>query len=417
MLPRLLEGVGELPMATLEAHESVHGPPPDLGRIRPADLIRLVEQSGLRGRGGASFPMARKLHAVASRRGPKVVVVNGTEGEPASKKDRMLLRELPHLVLDGSAIAARAIGASEAIIAVAESDERSVASLERAMGERWDAGLRDEPQFELVVIRDGFVSGQETALVSALSGEEAKPTFGQRPFERGVRRLPTLVQNAETVTHLALIARHGSHWFRELGPPGDPGSRLLTLAGALGAPGVYEIETGMPLADLLELARVEDGLAAVLVGGYFGAWVPAAFVADLTLSNEHLGSCGAGLGAGVIVALSDVTCAVAETARVADYLAAASAGQCGPCVHGLAAIADTVQRLACGTAPAGALGEVERWASELRGRGACQHPDGAARFVASAVRAFTEEFRDHARRGPCKRCAGTPVLPTPIPVG
>jgi NADH:ubiquinone oxidoreductase subunit F (NADH-binding) len=412
-LPRLLRGVGELALATLDGHLSVHGPLPDPRRRAPDQLAQDLEQSGLGGRGGASFPMARKLRAVGSRRGPKVVVANGSESEPMSRKDRVLLRELPHLVLDGAAVAARAVGAQQAILAFSKGDERSARSLERALSERWNAGLRDEPEFQLFATDNSFISGQESALINALSGEEAKPSFGSRPFERAVWGLPTLVQNVETLAHAALIARHGAGWFRQLGPSGDPGSRLVTVAGAVSAPGVYEIENGMPIVELLDLAGAEAGLAAVLVGGYFGSWLPAALLDDLPLANERLTSRGTSLGAGVIVALSSAACPVAETTRVAGYLASESAGQCGPCVNGLGAIASTLQRLASGNVHDSAHLDLERWAGELRGRGACQHPDGGARFVASALRAFAQEFRDHARHGPCERCSRHPVLPTP----
>jgi NADH:ubiquinone oxidoreductase subunit F (NADH-binding) len=401
----------------LESHLALYGPLPDLLAWAPGRLVDLVERSGLRGHGGASFPVARKLGAVASRRGRKVVVANGTEGEPASKKDRVLLRELPHLVIDGAAVAARAVGAGEAIIAFSEADDRSARSLAVALRERGeDRRGSGEPRFELVGVPERYLSGQESALVNFLSGGPGIPTFGVRPFERGVRNRPTLVQNVETLAHLALIARHGPSWFRELGTAEDPGSALVTLSGAVSCPGVYEIEHGMALPDLLNRAEVVDDLRAVLIGGYFGSWVPATQVSRLLLSPRHLAEHGASLGAGVIVALEGSACPVAETVRIAEYFAVQSAGQCGPCVNGLGAIADAVGELAAGTAPTTARWDLERWVNELPGRGTCQHPDGAARFLASALRAFGDDFRDHARRGRCERCAHAPVLPAPLAI-
>ncbi len=415
-LPRLLTGVGELPMTELASHLDQHGPLPELRGSSPDQIIALVAESGLRGHGGAGFPTATKLRAVASRRRPKILVANGTEGEPASKKDRVLLRELPHLVLDGAAVAARAIGAGEAIIAVSELDERSAHSLDRAVAERRAAGLRGEPRFSTAGVPERWLTGQESALVNRLNGGPGRPTFGARPFERGVRQRPTLVQNVETLAHLALIARHGAGWYRGLGTERDPGSTLVTLAGAVSAPGVYEIERGMPLADLLQSAGESEPLSAVLIGGYFGSWLPAEHIPGVRLAAEHLAEHGAILGAGVIVALGASACPVAETVRIADYFAAQTAGQCGPCVNGLGAIADTIQEIAAGTAAAGAWADLARWGRELPGRGACQHPDGAVRFVASALRVFEAEFHDHARLGPCDRCACAPVLPAPAPL-
>ena len=415
LLPRLLAGIGEQSLVALEDHLDVHGPAADLRRWAPRDLIALVESAGLRGHGGASFPVARKMRAVASRRGRSIVVANGSEGEPASKKDRALLREAPHLVLDGAAVAARAVDARDAIVVVSAEDERSVASLGMALRDRAAAGLDGDPQFELFLLEPGYVAGQETALVSALNGGPARPTFPPPlPFERGVRGRPTLVQNVETLAHVALIARHGAGWFRRLGTELDPGSALVTLSGAMAAPGVYEIEHGMPLSELLEVARVTDRVAGVLVGGYFGTWLTADVAREARLSAGHLREYGAALGAGVIVVLGADACPVAETARVAAWFAAESAGQCGPCVNGLDAIAATMHQLATGTASHNAWSDLERWSRDMRRRGACQHPDGAIRFITSALRTFEPELRDHARRGPCDRCAGPPVLPSPV---
>ena len=416
LLPRLLLGVGERDMVALAEHHEVHGPPPDLRGWRPEQLVDEIAAAGLRGHGGAAFPVATKMRAVAQRRGSSIVVANGSEGEPASKKDRVLLRELPHLVLDGVAVAARAVGAKEAIIALEGDDDRSVRSLELALSERRRARLPGDPRIELFFVAPRYLAGQETALVNAINGGSGLPTFAPpRPFERGVRRRPTLVQNVETLAHVALVARYGADWFRELGTDRDPGSALVTLSGAVAAPGVYEIEHGMPLADLLELAELEDELAAVLIGGYFGTWVAAPDVPDVRLSGESLAQAGATLGAGVIVALGASACPVAETSRIAGWFADQGAGQCGPCVNGLDAIAYTVAQVAGGTGSRTAGDDLNRWLTELPGRGACQHPDGAVRFISSSLRTFATEFRDHARHGQCDRCRQPPTLPVPVP--
>jgi NADH:ubiquinone oxidoreductase subunit F (NADH-binding) len=412
-LPRLLQGIGELPMARLDSHLQLHGPLPDLRGLAPSHIIELAGRAGLCGRGGAAFPAATKMRAVAARSTPKILVANGSEGEPASRKDRVLLRELPHLVLDGAALAARAIGADDAIIAFSETNERTAKSLVRALRERREARLRD-PKFELVGIPKHWLSGQETALVNVLNGGPVKPTFGARPFERGVARRSTLVQNVETLAHLALIARHGPAWFRVMGGDRAPGSTLVTLSGALAAPGVYEIDPEMALEDLLESAGVRGELRAVLLGGYFGTWLPARSLPGLRLDAEHLAAHHASLGAGVIVALDETACPVAETTRIADYFASQTAGQCGPCVNGLDAIAYTIQTLATGTDGEPARADLARWFAELPGRGACQHPTGAVRFLASALRVFADEFAEHARHGQCERCGRAPVLPTPL---
>ena len=170
----------------------------------------------------------------------------------------------------------------------------------------------------------------------------------------------------------------------------------------------------MPLSELLDSAGVREPLSAVLVGGYFGTWLIADVASEVLLAGESLSGHGATFGAGVIVALGPETCPVAETSAIAEFFAAESAGQCGPCVNGLDAIAGTVSQLATGTAGGTALRDLDRWTRDLHRRGVCQHPDGAVRFITSALRTFEPEFRDHARRGPCDRCASPAVLPAPI---
>jgi NADH:ubiquinone oxidoreductase subunit F (NADH-binding) len=349
--------------------------------------------------------------------GRPIVLVNVAEGEPASRKDRMLLEGLPHLILDGGVLAARAVGADELILCVDESADLALQSATRAIRERERTGGDGLP-INIQMVPGGYVSGQESALVNLCNGGPAKPTLTPpMPFQRGVRKRPTLVDNAETLAHLALIAHHGPRWFRELGTQAHPGSTLLTLSGAVALPGVYEVEFGAPLSSLIEAAGgTSMPIRAVLLGGYAGTWFDGAAISRLALSNDHLAVHEASLGAGIAVLLSDEACPVAETSRIASWLAEQGAGQCGPCMHGLSAIADAIEELASGAADAGVGQRIARWASLAEGRGACRHPDGAVRFITSALEVFAEEFADHARHGPCDACAQVPELPLPTPI-
>jgi NADH:ubiquinone oxidoreductase subunit F (NADH-binding) len=412
-LPRLLFGSPPDGQMSLNEHLGVHGPPPRPGRSAPSGLIDLVARSGLRGRGGAGFPTARKLEAVRAGRRSAVVVANGCEGEPASAKDRLLLSAVPHLVIDGAILCAGAVGAREVVVAV--TDRHARAAVERALAER---GGTDRVAIRVVQVPDGFVSGEETALLQFLGGGPAKPTFvPPRPFERGLDRRPTLVQNVETLAHVALIARHGPDWFRSIGGPEDPGSALVTLSGAVTAPGVYEIPSDAGLSALLDAAGGPTGPPrAVLIGGYFGSWVDARAIGEgLRLDAASLRRFGAQRGAGVVAVLGDSACGPAETARVLSYLAGQSAGQCGPCVNGLPAIAGMVGQLVAGTAPPNAGEHLRRWGSVLPGRGACHLPDGVVRFAASALSVFAAEFADHHRHGPCRACAARSLVLPPAP--
>jgi NADH:ubiquinone oxidoreductase subunit F (NADH-binding) len=421
-LPRLLSGIGRHAL-DLDGHEAVHGPLPfahDRGRWRRREradaLIEEVARAGLLGRGGAAFPMAKKMHAVAHGRGRAMLVANGAEGEPASAKDHTLLELLPHLVLDGATVAAEAVGADEAVIAVCESAETCADAIAIAIAEREGAGLAGGrgrgPALRLATVPTHYVAGQECALVNYLDGGPALPTFTPPlPFERGLARRPTLVSNVETLAHLALIARHGAQWFRSLGAPAQPGSALITLSGPVAHPGVYEIELGSSLASLIAAGGgATAGLRGVLLGGYAGSFVGAASLPNLALSDEHLAPHGARVGAGVVALLSEEACAVAETARLARWLADQSSRQCGPCVHGLDALAQALAGLSAGERQGERIEQLARLTAR---RGACGHPDGSVNVIMSAIEAFGEEFLEHARHGSCQACARPPELPLP----
>jgi NADH:ubiquinone oxidoreductase subunit F (NADH-binding) len=375
-------------------------------------LIDEIGRSGLRGRGGGGFPTALKMAAVAGRRGRAVVVANGTEGEPASHKDAVLLTRDPDLVIDGALAAAGAVGAREVIIAISRASGAALARTAEAVRRRAPGAL--PVRVSVAGTPERFVAGEESALVHWLNGGPAKPTLTPpRPSERGVRGRPTLLQNVETLAHVGLIARHGAEWFCRLGTRAEPGSMLVTLGGAVRRPGVHEIEIGTPIGEVLALAGGPlDGVAGVLVGGYFGTWLRTDEPMDVPFSAAGLRPLGGSLGAGTIVVLPRSACGLVETARVSRFLAGETAGQCGPCVFGLTALADASVALAGGRHAVDALREMQELPSQIEGRGACAHPDGAARLVRSALAAFPDEVRLHLE-GRCSATDHAPVLPVP----
>jgi NADH:ubiquinone oxidoreductase subunit F (NADH-binding) len=383
-------------------------------RDRPGMLIRDIEGAGLTGRGGAAFPVHRKLQAVldaaVKRRRAPVVIANGAESEPASDKDATLLWLSPHLVLDGLQLAAEAVGADTAILYVHANRAHDVGGrLAEAIAARQAAGA-DRVPVQLATAPARFLSGQETALVNHLSGGPVTPTFTPpRITERGLNNAPTLVQNVETLAHLALIARKGARWFRSVGTDAEPGSMLVTLRRTDGQPRITEVPLGMPVKDLTgELRR--DG--AVLIGGYHGTWVTGAQALELTMDNRSLAQVAARVGAGIVIALPADRCGLVETARAVRYLALESAGQCGPCLNGLPRIAAALAEIAGGRARPQTVADVERWAGLVAGRGACHHPDGTVRFVRSALRTFAAEVEWH-KRGRCSATNTRPFLPVP----
>jgi len=410
-LPRLLQGQSIGESTNLSEHLELRGPLPSWGpdaHSRQA-LIELVDRSGLRGRGGASFPTALKLAAVAGQEGLPIVVANGTEGEPASAKDKVLMARSPHLVLDGAVVAAQAVGAREAVL-VCHPAVRGL--VDTAIKDRRELRI-DAVRLRAVDAAERFVAGEASAVVHWL--ERGVPTPTRTPprlAERGLHGRPTLVQNVETLAHLALIARFGANWYRGVGTDSEPGSMLVTVIGALRRPGVYEVAIGTQVSAVIDQAGgTLERPQAILLGGYFGSWAAYDEAAQRPLSRAGLAQLGAGPGAGLIAVLASDVCGLAETARVARYLASESAGQCGPCVFGLPALAGELESLAAG----GAFDRtrLERWLGQVDGRGACRHPDGAVRMVRSALAVFTAELERHARSGCCSQ-GGAEILPTPI---
>ncbi len=313
-------------------------------------------------------------------------------------------------MLDGLQLAAEAVGATEAHLYVHEPRTE----LLRALAERTSWGL-DRIAAGITQAPPRFLAGQETALVNRIGGGPALPTFQPpRVSERGLDGAPTLVQNAETLAHLALIARYGPRWFRAAGTDAEPGSMLATVYKPGAKPYVVETEPGTPLAHLLGAG---PDVRAWLVGGYHGTWLPIPDAAGLRLDNASLRRFGATVGAGVLAALPADRCGLAETARVVRYLAAESAGQCGPCLNGLPRIAAGLAELAGAGHRRQTQANLERWSGLVTGRGACHHPDGTVRFVRSALTVFQPEIARHAR-GQCSAinhgaASREPFLPLP----
>jgi NADH:ubiquinone oxidoreductase subunit F (NADH-binding) len=372
----------------LKAHLAAYGPLP----ARPADLLGELGRSGLTGRGGAGFPTWQKLAATVnapSRRRP-VVIANGAEGEPVSVKDATLLQTAPHLVIDGLLIAGAALGTNTLYLYATAVNAIHV---EQAL-----RGRSDARNVRVVQADDTFIAGEASAVVNAIETKRALPRDRvQRLSESGVNGRPTLLYNVETFAHIALIARFGADWFRSVGTQDDPGTRLVTVSGDVGLPGVYEVSGGTSLRPILLAAAADpERVRAVLVGGYHGVWVPADRL-DTTLSPEGLASFGGQPGAGVILVVDENRCGLVVAAEIVDYLAEQSARQCGACMFGLPAMSATMRRLARGETDHSLPAELRRLSALVEGRGACHHPDGTAGFVLSTLAVFTDDVELHLR--------------------
>jgi NADH:ubiquinone oxidoreductase subunit F (NADH-binding) len=403
----------------LQGHLDTHGPL-DVALYRNTSwqesLATSVEASGLTGRGGGAFPTSLKLTLARSSGVGGTVVVNAMEGEPASDKDKLLLTRAPHLVLDGAQYLALLCGADRIVVCIPIGRDAVAAAVRHAMAER-TRHRHARVKEQIVRPPDRFIAGEESALASWCDSGRSLPVF--RPDKGTPLRiggLPALVHNTETLAHLALIARHGPEPFLRRGITEEAGTCLVTISGDVAQPGVVEVDRGTPLSDIATLSQPIEPVQALLVGGYGGAWV----------GREHFGTpyasislrtIGAAAGVGVIVVLGETSCGVAETARIARYLADQSAGQCGPCAYGLPAIADDLARLARGHGDGNSVARLHRRLREVEGRGACRHPDGAVSQARSALAVFATDVAAHSRGEPCPYWRKLTTLRFPRPIG
>jgi NADH:ubiquinone oxidoreductase subunit F (NADH-binding) len=260
---------------------------------------------------------------------------------------------------------------------------------------------------------DRFIAGEESALAEWLESSRSLPYF--RPDKGHALRIgkrSMLVHNTETLAHVAMIARCGPESFRRHGILEEPGTTLLTISGAVTFPGVIEADRGTPLRDLVARSEPVREPQALLVGGYGGTWVgPDHF--DTPYASLSLRTIGAAAGVGIIIALAPDACGIAESARIAHYMAGQSSGQCGPCVYGLPAIADDLSRLAASRVDQGLPERLARRLAEVNGRGACRHPDGVVAMVRSALAVFAADVAAHVQGTPCPHAAAPTRLRFP----
>jgi NADH:ubiquinone oxidoreductase subunit F (NADH-binding)/ferredoxin len=377
------------------------------------ELVNAAKQVDLRGQGGAAFPFARKLQAVidaAEREGePPIVVVNATEGEPGSFKDKMLMIRSPYLIISGAALVAEALGAEEIIIGVT-GNELANRSIEAAIAA--EPGLRK--MVRVFQQPERFISGESGALVRGINGKKPLPPGRkQLAAEKGVDDLPTLLSNASTFAQVSVLALLGPQRFASVGVPEEPGTVLLSVSGSARRAAVVECPTGIPLGHVLDICEAPAG-DGVLVGGYHGMWLDAEVAYQVPVGREGLASAGGTFGSGIVLPLGDGTCPLGEVARIASYLAGESAGQCGPCKHGLPTIARAMNAIVDGSGGMEALDVARRAAAATNKRGACSHPDGTTRMVLSALEVFTEDLAAHVFHSSC----GRPVRGIlPLPAG
>jgi NADH:ubiquinone oxidoreductase subunit F (NADH-binding) len=340
------------------------------------DLPTLLEQAGLTGRGGAAFSSATKVRAAREHRAD--LVVNACDGEVGAAKDAYVVSDHLDELVRGAALVAEHASSRRAVRYAAHRGSATESRL-RAAG------------LDVLAVPDRYVSSEETSLVSLAHGGLARPMTRRAPFvtggtDSGGRRIrPTLVLNAETVWRIAQVHDRGPAWFRGFGLPDEPGPRLVTVSGAVPRPGVVETQSGVPIATLLAAAGGEPGATGpVVVGGLGGVLMAAQDAWRGEWSTRWLRSVGTRPGPGVLHVLDPDRCPVDAIAAWLDHAAGESAGQCGPCMFGLPAVAADWRAMTDGAGGA-TVARLRRRAASVRGRGACRFPDGVAGLVLSAA--------------------------------
>ena len=393
---------------SLEGHVDRLGPP----RLRSGEeIFSEIRASGLQGRGGGSFPLWRKLETALRSPGDSILVVNCSESEPASRKDWTLCSYRPHTVLEGAAAIAKVLGATEVVVHLHGDSDEPRAALRNALRERGSAA--DDPAWRLSYGPGGYVSGEASAVARYLHEGVALPLFSSAPLaRRGPSGNPTVVSNAETAAHVSAILHAGAERWREAGTPSCPGPQLLTLSGAVATPGaVFEVTGSATIGAILRAGGVEAPPQAVLIGGYAGTWIHGHLAWQTPMEPASLGALGASRGCGLIGVLPHGACGIAETAHIVGYLAGETAGQCGPCVHGLPVLADGMRALARGMGGRRALRRMRRTAIVLPGSGACSHPDGVVRLVVSTLEVFQDHVARHRTGTACRTAHHRPLFP------
>lgn len=395
--PLLLSHLDDGP--SLAAHRDRFGPLPDVGLD---ELVAMADAVSVRGRGGAGFPFAIKLRTATARRRP-VLVVNASEGEPASWKDAALAQLVPHRLLDGVATVARALSVTTIHVATPSERPGVGQALQQAVAERRSAGERLRWQWHTAQPR--FVAGQAQAVLELMAGRENLPVTAWQPEAvAGHRGRPTLLSNAETWTHVGMIARLGPQQYAAYGRDGQAGTTLLTLDGDRD-PLVREVPLGTPWSEVL---TADQHARPILTSGYHGTWAAPGALLPLRVSRDEMAARGLALGAGIVLTSRPGQCPVERTVDIVDFLAGESAGRCGPCFNGLPALAASLAQAASSHGVSSDLRRVRTLLDTVERRGACAHPDGTARLVRSLLEAFPQEIQEHAA-GRCQFRAAVPA--------
>jgi NADH-quinone oxidoreductase subunit F len=382
--------------------------------MKPEDVIAEVKASGLRGRGGAGFPTGLKWSFMPRAfPGQKYLVCNSDEGEPGTFKDRDILRFNPHIVIEGMAIAAYAMGISVGYNyihgEIFEVYERFEEALEeaRAAGFLGDKILGSDYSFQLHAFHGygAYICGEETALLESLEGKKGQPRF-KPPFPAsfGLYGKPTTINNTETFAAVPWIIRNSGQAYLEVGKPNNGGTKLFSITGDVERPGNYEIPLGTPFSTLLELAGGMRGgkkLKAVIPGGSSAPVLPADIIMECTMDYDSIAKAGSMLGSGAVIVMDETRCMVKSLMRLSYFYFEESCGQCTPCREGTGWLYRMVHRIETGHGRPEDLDLLDNVAGNIMGRTICALGDAAAMPVRGFLKHFRDEFAHHIEHKSC----------------
>ena len=376
-------------------------------------VIACVKESGLRGRGGAGFPTGLKWSFMPRQfNGQKYLVCNSDEGEPGTCKDRDILHYNPHIVIEGMAIAAYAMGITVGYNyihgEIFQTYERFEAALEeaRAAGYLGDRIQGSDFSFQLHAAHGfgAYICGEETALLESLEGKKGQPRF-KPPFPAsfGVYGKPTTINNTETFAAVPWIIRHGGAAYLACGKPNNGGTKIFSVSGDVALPGNYEVPLGTPFAQLLELAGGVQGgaLKAVIPGGSSAPVLPAHIMMDITMDYDAIAKAGSMLGSGAVIVLNDTRCMVKSLQRLSSFYMHESCGQCTPCREGTGWLSRMVDRIEQGQGKPSDMDLLDSVAENIMGRTICALGDAAAMPVRGMLKHFRHEFEHHITHKQC----------------